>query len=82
MPEYDAGFDDFDNDDDLGNEEAIQALSNAEKNHDVKPHVKVLYYIDSILIQYQVSLVLQDQAVPSNLRSRFRLKQPDCFPTI
>ena len=46
MPEYDAGFDDFDNDDDLGNEEAIvQALSNAEKNHDVKPHVKVLYYI-------------------------------------
>ena len=23
MPEYDAGFDDFDNDDDLGNEEAI-----------------------------------------------------------
>ena len=72
MPEYDAGFDNFDNDDDLGNEEAIQALSNAEKNHDVKPHVKVLYYIDSILIQYQVSLVLQDQAVPSNLRSRFR----------
>ena len=54
MPEYDAGFDDFDNDDDLGNEEALQALSNAEKNHDVKPHIKVLYYIDSILIQYQV----------------------------
>ena len=54
MPEYDAGFDDFDSDDDLGNEEAIQALSNAEKNHDVKPHVKVLYYIDSVLIQYQV----------------------------
>ena len=54
MPEYDAGFDDFDNDDDLGNEEAIQALSNAEKNLDVKPHVKVLYYIESILIQYQV----------------------------
>ena len=54
MPEYDAGFDDFDNDDDLGNEEAIQALSNAEKNHDVKPHIKVLYYTDSILIQYQV----------------------------
>ena len=48
MPEYDAGFDDFDNDNDLGNEEAIQALSNAEMNHDVKPHVKVLYYIDSI----------------------------------
>ena len=54
MPEYDAGFDDFDNDDDLGNEEAIQALSNAEKNHDVKPHINVLYYIDSILIQYRV----------------------------
>ena len=52
MPEYDAGFDDFDNDDDLGNEETLQALSNAEKNHDVKPHIKVLYYIDSILIQY------------------------------
>ena len=49
MPEYTADFDD-----DLGNAEAIQALSNAEKNHDVKPHVKVLYYIDSILIQYQV----------------------------
>ena len=32
----------------------LQALSNAEKNHDVKPHIKVLYYIDSILIQYQV----------------------------
>ena len=54
MLEYDAGFDDFDNDDDLGNEETLQALSNAEKNHDVKPHIKVLYYIDSILIQYQV----------------------------
>ena len=54
MPEYGAGFDDFDNDDDLGNEEAIQALSNAEKNHDVKPHIEVLYYIDSVLIQYQV----------------------------
>ena len=52
MPEYDAGFDDFDDDDDLGNEETLQALSNAEKNHDVKPHIKVLYYIDSILIQY------------------------------
>ena len=57
MPEYDAGFDDFDNDDDLGNEEAIQALSNAEKNLDVKPHIKVLYHVDSILIQYQVNLV-------------------------
>ena len=54
MPEYDAGFDDFNNDDDRGNEETLQALSNAEKNHDVKPHIKVLYYIDSILIQYQV----------------------------
>ena len=53
MPEYTADFDD-----DLGDAEAIQALSNAEKNHDVKPHVKVLYYIDSILIQYQVTLVL------------------------
>ena len=49
MPEYTADFDD-----DLGDAEAIQALSNAEKNHDVKPHIKVLYYIDSILIQYQV----------------------------
>ena len=49
MPEYTADFDD-----DLGDAEAIQALSNAENNHDVKPHIKVLYYIDSILIQYQV----------------------------
>ena len=54
MPQYDAGFDDFDNDDDLGDAEAIQALSNAEKNHDLKPHIKVLYPIESILIQYQV----------------------------
>ena len=54
MPQYDAGFDDFDNDDDLGDAEAIQALSNAEKNHDLKPHIKVLYSIESILIQYQV----------------------------
>lgn len=36
MPEYTADFDD-----DLGDAEAIQALSNAEKNHDVKPHIKV-----------------------------------------
>ncbi|CAH3180205.1 unnamed protein product [Porites lobata] len=36
MPEYTADFDD-----DLGDAEAIQALSNVEKNHDVKPHVKV-----------------------------------------
>ena len=43
MPEYTADFDD-----DLGDAEAIQALSNAENNHDVKPHIKVLYYIDSI----------------------------------
>ena len=49
MPEYTADFDD-----DLGDAEALQALSNAEKNHDVKPHIKVLYYIGSILIQYQV----------------------------
>ena len=49
MPEYTADFDD-----DLGDAEAIQALSNAEKNHDVKPHIKVPYYIGSILIQYQV----------------------------
>ena len=49
MPEYTADFDDG-----LGDAEAIQALSNVEKNHDVKPHVKVFYYIDSILIQYQV----------------------------
>lgn len=43
MPEYTNDFDD-----DLGDAEAIQALSNAEKNHDVKPHIKVLNYIDSI----------------------------------
>ena len=49
MAEYTADFDD-----DLDDAEAIQALSNAENNHDVKPHVKVLCYIDSILIQYQV----------------------------
>jgi len=41
MPEYDAGCDDFGDDDDLGDAEAIQALSNAEKDHDEKPQIKV-----------------------------------------
>ena len=39
MPEYDFGFD---NDDDLGDAESIQALSNAEKSLDTKPEIKVL----------------------------------------
>ena len=44
MPEYDVGGNDFgdDDDDDLGDAEAIQALSNAEKSHDEKPQIKVL----------------------------------------
>lgn len=39
MAEHDAGCDDFD--DDLGDAEAIQALTNAENSHDEKPHVQV-----------------------------------------
>ena len=44
MPEYVAECDDFgfDNDDDLGDAESIQALSNAEKSLDTKPEIKVL----------------------------------------
>lgn len=42
MPQYDAGCDDFGDDDDLGDAEAIQALSNAEKSHEEKPDIKVL----------------------------------------
>ena len=41
MSEHDAGCDDFDVDDDLGDAEAIQALANAEKSRDEKPHVQV-----------------------------------------
>ena len=41
------GCDDF-GDDDLGDAEAIQALTNAEKSHDEKPavQVKVLTFYD------------------------------------
>ena len=40
MPEYDVGCD-FGDDDDLGDAEAIQALSNAENSQDEKPQIKV-----------------------------------------
>ena len=41
MEEVDAGCDDFGDDDDLGDAEAIQALTNAENNHDEKPHIQI-----------------------------------------
>lgn len=41
MEEVDAGCDDFGDDDDLGDAEAIQALTNAENSHDEKPHVQI-----------------------------------------
>jgi len=43
MEEVDASCEDFGDDDDLGDAEAIQALTNAEKSHDEKPqvHIKV-----------------------------------------
>lgn len=41
MEEVDAGCDDFGDDDDLGDAEAIQALTNAENSQDEEPHVQV-----------------------------------------
>ncbi|KAL9965782.1 hypothetical protein ACROYT_G029627 [Oculina patagonica] len=41
MAEQDTGCDDFGDDDDLGDAEAIQALTNAENSRDEKPHVQV-----------------------------------------
>lgn len=40
VAEVDAGCDDFD-DDDLGDAEAIQALTNAENSRDEKPHIQI-----------------------------------------
>ena len=41
MAELDTGCDNFDDDDDLGDAEAIQALANAENSHDEKPQVQI-----------------------------------------
>ena len=42
VEEVDAGCEDFgDDDDDLGDAEAIQALANAENSREEKPHIQI-----------------------------------------